>query len=140
MWVKMLSPMIVVAFLAGTAALVYAEDGATEGLGRTAPGIYPADRSGPASPSSAVGGYSALGAGDTAVGNWTGTNSGVNRRQTGGYSVSAPNYGGSTVAPVVPGGNGALGAGDSAIGNWTGANPGIDRRPSGSSYYGRGLR
>src|ERR1700756_4086050 len=113
MWVKMISLVIVVASFAGTAALAHAQDSATESPSRTAPGIDPADRLGPARSSSAAGGYSALGAGDTAVGNWTGTNSGVNRRQTDGYSVFAPSLGRSTVAPVVPGGNGALGAGDS---------------------------
>ena len=90
----------------------------------------------PGNPSPGTGDYGALGAGDAAVGNWTGANSGVNRSQTRGYSASTLSYSGSTVAP---GGNGAVGAGDTAFGSWTGTNPGIDRRPSGSYYYG-GLR
>ena len=139
MWMKIISPAIIVAFLTGTAAVAYAQDTTTERKSTTALGIYPTDRPEPGSPSPGTGGYGALGGGDIAVGNWTGANSGVNRSQTRGYSVFTPSYSGSTVAPVAPGGNGAVGAGDTAFGSWTGTNPGIDHRPSGSYYY-RGLR
>ena len=139
MWMKIISPAIIVAFLTGTAAVAYAQDTTTERKSTTALGIYPTDRPGTGNPSPGTGDYGALGAGDAAVGNWTGANSGVNRSQTRGYSVYTPSYSGSTVAPVAPGGNGAVGAGDTAFGSWTGTNPGIDRRPSGSYYY-RGLR
>jgi hypothetical protein len=137
MWVQIRITAIGAAFLAGTAAVAYGQDGMTQNPGPIAPGNLPTDRPGPGSASPATGGYGTLGAGDTAAGNWTGTNSGVDRRQTGGYPGYGPGYSGSTVAP---GGNGTLGAGDAAIGGWTGANPGIDRRSSGGYYYGPGLR
>ena len=139
MWMKIISPAIIVTFLTGIAAVASAQDATTEGKSTTAPGIYPTDRPGPGNPSPGTGDYSALGAGDAAVGNWTGKNSGVNRSQTRGYSAVTPSYSGGTVAPVAPGGNGAVGAGDTDYGSWTGTNPGIDRRPSASYYYG-GLR
>jgi len=90
----------------------------------------------PNSASTATSRYGTLGAGDTAVGNWTGTNPGVNRRQTGGHPVYGPGYSGGTAAP---GGNGTLGASDTAIGGWVGTNPGIDRRSLGGYYPGPGL-
>jgi hypothetical protein len=120
---------IAAALFAGTAAVAYAQGSMTRDPGNMTPGNLPTDRLGPDSDLPATGGYGALGAGDPAAGNWTGTNSGVNRRQTGGYPVFAPSYSGNI---VVPGGNGTLGAGDVAIGSWTGTNPGIDRRSSGS--------
>jgi hypothetical protein len=63
-------------------------------------GNLPTDRLGPGGASPATGGYGTLGAGDTAAGNWTGTNSGVDRRQTRGYPGYGPGYSGSTVAPA----------------------------------------
>ena len=123
--------------LAGTATVAYAQGSMTQGSGNMAPGDLRTDRLGSGSGSTVTGGYGTLGAGDTAVGNWTGTNSGVNRRQTGSYPLYGPGYSGSTAAP---GGNGTLGAGDAAIGGWTGTNPGIDRRSLGGYYYGSGLR
>ena len=90
----------------------------------------------PGNPSPGTGDYGALGAGDAAVGNWTGANSGVNRSQTRGYSASTPSYSGSTVAP---GGNGAVGAGDTAFGSWTGPTRASITDHQGAYYYG-GLR
>jgi hypothetical protein len=125
------------ALLAGTVAIAYAQGSMTQAPGNMAPGNLRTDRLDPNASPTATGGYGTLGAGDTPVGNWTGTNSGVNRKQTGGYPVYGPGYSGSMAAP---GGNGTLGSGDAAIGGWTGTNPGIDRRSLGGYYYGRGLR
>jgi hypothetical protein len=58
------------------------------------------DRLGPNNDSTGnSGGFGTLGAGDTAVGNWTGTNSGVNRGQTGGYPFYGSGYSSRTAAP-----------------------------------------
>src|SRR5258707_9812973 len=100
MWVQIRITAIGAAFLAGTAAVAYGQDGMTQNPGPIAPGNLPTDRLGPGSASPATGGYGTLGAGDTAAGNWTGTNSGVDRRQTGGYPGYGPGYSGSTVAPA----------------------------------------
>jgi len=137
MWVQIRIIAITVALLAGTAAVAQAQNSMTQDPGKMAPGNLPTDRLGPNdSGSRATDGYGALGAGDTAIGNWAGTNSGVNRRQTGGYY--GPSYTGNMAAP---GGNGTLGAGDVAIGSWTGTNPSVDRRLSGGvPYYAPGLR
>jgi hypothetical protein len=124
---------VTAALLAGTAAVAYAQVSATQTPGNMAPPAY-LDQLNPPNPNSgslATGGYGTLGAGDSAVGNWTGTNPGVDRKQTGGYAVFKRGYSGGTVAP---GGNGSLGAGDVNIGSWTGTNPGIDRRSVGGYY------
>jgi hypothetical protein len=138
MWAQIKINAIMAALLAGIAPVAYAQGSTTEGPGRMAPGNLWTDRLGPNNDSTANGGgFGTLGAGDTAVGNWTGTNSGVNRGQTGGYPFYGSGYSGRT---ATPGGNGTLGAGDAAIGGWAGTNPGIDRRSLGSYYYGLGVR
>jgi hypothetical protein len=135
---------ITAALLAGTAAVAYAQVSMTQTQGNVAPGDSgQLNRLNPNSGSPATGGYGTLGAGDPAVGNWTGTNPGINRKQTGGYPVFGAGYSDGTVAP---GGNGSLGAGDINIGSWTGTNPGIDRRSvggyysPGGNYYGPPFR
>jgi hypothetical protein len=95
MWVQIRIAAIGAAFLAGTAAVAYGQDGMTQNPGSIAPGNLPTERLGPGSASPATGGYGTLGAGDTAAGNWTGTNSGIggwtganpgiDRRSSGGY-------------------------------------------------------
>ena len=90
MWVQIRITAIGAAFLAGTAAVAYGQDGMTQNPGPIAPGNLPTDRLGSGSASPATGGYGTLGAGDTAAGNWTGTNSGVDRRQTGATRYTDP--------------------------------------------------
>ena len=135
MWMQIKMVAVTAALLAGTTAAAYAQGTMTQDPGKMAPGNLRSDRLGPSTGSNAPGGNGALGAGDAAIGDWTGTNSGVNRRPSGGYPAYGPGYTGS---PVAPGGNGALGAGDAATGSWTGTNPGVDRRTTGGYYYGRG--
>src|SRR5947207_3339908 len=126
---------IAAAFLAGAAAAAYAQDSMTPYSGKTAPGKSRSDQTRPGTGGTASGGNGALGAGDAAKGDWTGTKPGLNRGPAGAYS----GYGaGNTGGRVAPGGNGALGAGDAKLGDWTGTSPGIDRRPPAGSYYAPG--
>src|SRR5215471_10339393 len=106
MWERIRITVITSALFLGTAAAAYSQGSMTQDLGKKAPGISQTDQPGPNSGPTATGGYGTLGAGDTAVGDWTGTNSGVNRKQTGGYPLYGPGY------TTAPGGNGTLGAGD----------------------------
>ena len=138
MCVQIKITLIVAAVLAGTAAIAYAQGSTTEDPGKMAPGNLWTDRLGSNSGSTtSSGGFGTLGAGDTAVGNWTGTNSGINRGQTGSYPLYGSGHSDRTAAP---GGNGTLGAGDTVVGGWAGTNPGIDRRSLGGYYYGLGRR
>jgi hypothetical protein len=62
MWVQIRITAIGAAFLAGTAAVAYGQDGMTQNPGPIAPGNLPTDRLGPGSASPATGGYGTLGA------------------------------------------------------------------------------
>ena len=136
MWTHIGIATIVAAFL-GAAAAADAQNSMTPYPGKTAPGKSRPDQAGPSPGGTASGGNGALGAGDAKSGDWTGTNPGVNRVPTGGYSGYGSNY---PVSKVAPGGNGTLGAGDAKVGGWTGTNPGIDRRSPGGPAYAPGYR
>ena len=110
------------AFLAGTAAVAYGQDGMTQNPGPSAPGICRLTGSALIAfrPRPAATAHRGRRRHRGRQLDWH-EFLGVDRRQTGGYPGYGPGYSGSTVAP---GGNGALGAGDAAIG-------GSDRRKPG---------
>jgi len=105
MWTRIGIAAIVAAFLVGAVAAAYAQDSMTPYPGKTAPGTSRSDQAGTGTGGTARGGYGtlgaggrvapggngALGAGDAAIGSWTGTNPGIDRRPPG-SSYYGPGY------------------------------------------------